>query len=162
MKKLAFLILCFASVALAEDFKTILGKEYKDVTVSRVEPDGITLTSSSGVSKVYFTELPKEVRERFNYDPVKAAEYTAKQNKEQEQLGQLQQDAKSKQDTIHRLEALYTELDQKEETLMQKIAKGEVGEYQGIPNELHADLPSLHSQLDEVRHEKDKVKQQLE
>jgi len=55
MKILAFLILCFASVALAADFKTIDGKEYKNVTVSRVEPDGIMLISSSGISKVYFT-----------------------------------------------------------------------------------------------------------
>src|SRR6266480_978229 len=34
MKILTFLILCFASVALAEDFKAIDGKEYKNVTVS--------------------------------------------------------------------------------------------------------------------------------
>src|SRR5207249_547280 len=31
------LIVCFASIALADDFKTINGKEYKDATVSRVE-----------------------------------------------------------------------------------------------------------------------------
>jgi len=61
-------IVCFASIALADDFKTNDGKEYKNVTVSRVEPDGIVLITSSGVSKVYFTELPKEVQERFNYD----------------------------------------------------------------------------------------------
>ncbi len=67
MKTLAVSILCLASVALAEDFKAIDGKEYKNVTVSRVEPDGIVLMSSSGISKVYFTELPKEVQERFHY-----------------------------------------------------------------------------------------------
>ena len=72
MKALAFLILCFASVAFADDFKTIDGKEYKNVTVSRVEPDGIVLSSKSGISKVYFTELPKDVQERFGYDPEKA------------------------------------------------------------------------------------------
>lgn len=54
-----------ASIALAEDFKTIEGKEYKDVTVSRVEPDGIVLTTKTGISKVYFVELPKDVQERF-------------------------------------------------------------------------------------------------
>jgi hypothetical protein len=57
-----------ASLALAEDFKTINGKEYKNATVSRVEPDGIVLITKSGVSKVYFTELPKDVQERFHYD----------------------------------------------------------------------------------------------
>jgi hypothetical protein len=56
-----------ASIVLADDFKTINGKEYKNVTVSRVEADGIVLKSKSGVTKVYFTELPKDVQERFHY-----------------------------------------------------------------------------------------------
>ncbi len=73
MKTLALLILCVGSVALADDFKTIDGKEYKNVTVSHVEPDGITLTSGSGIWKVYFTELPKGVQERFHYDAAKAS-----------------------------------------------------------------------------------------
>src|SRR5437867_6435214 len=79
MKVLTFLILFFASVAFADDFKAINGKEYKNVTVSRVEPDGIVLVSSSGISKVYFTELPKEVQERFHYDAGQAAAYSAEQ-----------------------------------------------------------------------------------
>src|SRR5438477_668881 len=54
-----------ASLALAEDFKTIKGKEYKDATISRVEADGIVLRTKMGISKVYFIELPKEVQERF-------------------------------------------------------------------------------------------------
>ena len=63
MKAPPFLIVvvCFASIALADDFKTINGKEYKNVTVKRVEPDGIVVSSKSGISKIYFTELPKEV-----------------------------------------------------------------------------------------------------
>jgi hypothetical protein len=56
-----------ASLTLAEDFKTIDGKEYKDVIVSRVEPDGIVLRMKSGIVKLYFTELPKEVQRRFNH-----------------------------------------------------------------------------------------------
>src|SRR6266852_4961703 len=84
MKIFTFLIVCFASVALADDFKAIDGKEYKNVTVSRVEPDGIVLVSKSGISKVYFTELPKEVQERFHYDPAKAAVYSAEQAATQE------------------------------------------------------------------------------
>lgn len=59
-----------ASVALAEDFKTINGKEYKDATVGRVEPDGIVVKTKSGVSKLYFNELPKEVQEHFHYNPI--------------------------------------------------------------------------------------------
>ena len=79
MKILTFVILCFASVALANDFKAIDGKEYKNVRVSRVEPDGLVLISKSGISKVYFTELPKEVQERFRYDAAQAAAYSAEQ-----------------------------------------------------------------------------------
>jgi len=79
MKILAFLILCFASVALAEDFKAIDGKEYKNVRVNRVEPDGIVLISKSGISKVYLTELPKEVQDRFHYDAAQAAAYSTEQ-----------------------------------------------------------------------------------
>jgi hypothetical protein len=62
---LAILTVLSATLALAEDFKTIKGKEYKNATVSRVEPDGIVLKTKSGIAKVYFTELPKEVQERF-------------------------------------------------------------------------------------------------
>jgi len=62
-----------ASFALAEDFTTINGKEYKDATVSRVEPDGIVLKTKLGISKVYFTELPKEVQERFLPSPPKTS-----------------------------------------------------------------------------------------
>ena len=83
MKILTFLILCFASVALADDFKAIDGKEYKNVTVSRVEPDCIVLLSSSGISRVYFTELPKEVQERFHYDAAKATAYSVEQTASQ-------------------------------------------------------------------------------
>jgi hypothetical protein len=66
-KSLAILAALFASIALAEDFKTINGKEYKNATVNRVETDGIVLKTKSGIAKVYFTELPKDVQERFHY-----------------------------------------------------------------------------------------------
>jgi hypothetical protein len=76
---IAILATLSASLALAEDFKTVSGKEYKDATVSRVEPDGIVLKSKSGISKVYFVELPKEVQERFHFDVAKAGAYSAAQ-----------------------------------------------------------------------------------
>jgi hypothetical protein len=72
---LAILAALSASLALADDFKTVNGKEYKNARVTRVEPDGILLKTKSGISKVYFTELPKEVQEGFHYDPAKAAQF---------------------------------------------------------------------------------------
>jgi hypothetical protein len=56
-----------ASPALADDFKSVSGKEYKNATVSRVEADGIVIRTNRGISKVYFTELPQDVQERFHY-----------------------------------------------------------------------------------------------
>jgi hypothetical protein len=61
------LAVLFASIALSEDFKTTNGKVYKDATVSRIEGDGIVLRTEAGISKVYFTELPQEVQERFHW-----------------------------------------------------------------------------------------------
>jgi hypothetical protein len=75
----ALLAALSASLSLADNFKTTNGTEYKNVTVKRVEPDGLVLSSKSGISKVYFTELPKDVQERFNYDPEKAAAYSVEQ-----------------------------------------------------------------------------------
>jgi hypothetical protein len=57
----------FVSLALAEDFKTVSGKIYKDATVIHVEANGIVLRTKSGISKVYFVELPKDVQERFRH-----------------------------------------------------------------------------------------------
>jgi len=96
MNIFTFVILCFASVALADDFRAIDGKEYKNVTVSRVEPDCIVLMSSSGISRVYFTELPKEVQERFHYDAAQAAAYSAEQAASQEAFLTQQEELRRK------------------------------------------------------------------
>src|SRR6476659_3995845 len=62
---ITILALLSASLALAEDFKTVSGKIYKDATISHVEADGIVLRTKTGISKVYFIELPKDVQEKF-------------------------------------------------------------------------------------------------
>ena len=79
MKIFALLIVCFTSVAFADDFKLIDGREYKDATVSRVEPDGVVLKTNAGIAKVYFAELPKEDQQRFHYNPAPAAANSAQQ-----------------------------------------------------------------------------------
>ena len=66
---LSILTTLFVSLTFAEDFKTISGKIYKDATVIHVEADGIVLRTKSGISKIYFVELPKDVQERFHYAP---------------------------------------------------------------------------------------------
>jgi len=79
MKVLPFLILCFTTAVFADDFKLVTGKEYKNVTVTRVEPDGIVLKTKSGISKVYFVELPNDVQQRFHYNAAIASAYSAQQ-----------------------------------------------------------------------------------
>jgi len=64
---IATLLILLAPLARAEDFKTVSGKVYKDATVSRVDADGIELKTRTGISKVYFTELPQDVQERFHW-----------------------------------------------------------------------------------------------
>jgi hypothetical protein len=64
---MVIVVTLFASLALAEDFKTVSGKIYKDATISHLEADGIVLRTKRGISKVYFAELPKDVQERLQH-----------------------------------------------------------------------------------------------
>jgi sRNA-binding protein len=97
---IAILATLSASLALADDFKTVEGKEYKDAKVTRVEPDGIVVKTKSGISKVYFVELPQDVQRRFNYNPQQASAYSNQQaasyaayQKEQEEAQQQREEA---------------------------------------------------------------------
>ena len=187
-KLFTILLLSFAAAALSEDFKTVNGKEYKDATVTRVDPDGVALKTNSGITKVYFTELPKEVQERFHYDSEKAAAYSAEQaanytayQRQQDGTQRQQQaaDAKSRaalaqqQAATNRTQALqtrYGELQKQEDDLLRQIgqAKQPGPEYrQGKsvrhqPNPQKPQLPLLQSHLSDVRREKNEVKKQLE
>ena len=72
------LALAVSQFAVAEDFKTINGKEYKNAEVSRVEVDGIVIRTKTGISKIYFIELPKDVQERFRPKPAETPPITAR------------------------------------------------------------------------------------
>jgi hypothetical protein len=187
-KVLTFLILCCTSAAYAEDFKTVNGKEYKEATVTRVEPDGIIVKAKSGITKVYFVELPKEVQERFHYDSGKAASYSAQQaanysayQKQQDETQRQQQtvEAKSKAAlaeqqavTNHRqaLQARYGDLQKQEDALLRQIGEAnqpgpEYRQGKSVlhhPNPQKSQLPRLQSHLSDVRREKSEVRKQLE
>jgi hypothetical protein len=70
-----FLILCFGSLAFADDFETISGKEYKNVKVSRVEPDGIVITFPGGIVKILFAEMSPDIQKKYGYDSAAAADF---------------------------------------------------------------------------------------
>jgi len=81
---LAILAALSVSLALAEDFKTVNGKEYKNATVTHVEADGIIVKTAGGISKIYFVELPKDVADKW-LAPIRAAERAAEENRIKEQ-----------------------------------------------------------------------------
>jgi chromosome segregation ATPase len=185
------LILSFAAAAFPEDFKTVNGKEYKDATITRVEPDGIVVKTKSGITKVYFAELPKEVQERFHYDQQRASAYSAEQaanytayQKQQEDAQREREDAAAKNNAIlaqqeaaknqtQVLQARYDELQKQEDDLLRQIgeAKQPGPAYYGgknnrtllhHPNPQKSQLPLLQSHLSDVRREKTEVRKQLE
>ncbi len=195
--RLAIFAALSASLALAEDFKTIDGKEYKNVTVKRVEPDGLVLGSKSGISKVYFTELPKDVQQRFNYDPDKAAAYSAEQNaaleqgrkqqeeamrrkndlvqRNNEQLGKEQASIEwntKQRENVRRLRARYNELQKQDDDLVGRIQEAERlpsylsgqsgSKHYSYRNPARQYIPDWQKDLNDVRHEKDEVRKQLE
>ena len=66
--------------ARAADIKTLDGKQYKNVTVSRVEPDGIVITASYGIIKLPFEELPKDIQAKYGFDASRAAKFRQQVN----------------------------------------------------------------------------------
>jgi hypothetical protein len=133
---LVILIGCFASVALADDFKTITGKEYKNATVSRVEPDGIVIKTKSGISKIYFVELPKEVQARYGHDPAKieaesaAARAAEEKRIEQEKAAEREREerreerAKTAEADLNRILEQYQVAEQRSAQAYQSAIKG--------------------------------------
>ena len=189
-KLFTILLLSFAATALSEDFKTANGKEYNDATVTRVEPDGIVLKTKSGITKVYFVELTKDVQERFHYVQEKASAYSAEQaanyaayQKQQEEARRQRDDADAKNKAVlaqqeaannrtQALHARYGELQRQEDDLLRQIeqAKQPGPAYYGgknnltllhHPNPQKSEIPVLQSHLSDVRREKGEVRKQL-
>ena len=74
--QILLLTLLFSAKLLAEDLTTVSGKKYTGVTVTRVEPNGISITHDDGLAKVSFADLSEELRKKYGYDPKKAADFT--------------------------------------------------------------------------------------
>src|SRR5262249_13703995 len=131
-----------ASIALADDFKTIAGKEYKDATVKQVEPDGIVVKSKSGISKIYFAELPPEVQQRFHYEPQTAAAAQANEMAANQQTNQQI----SAGDQQKNLESQLSQLQQQEENLRVQIEQAKAAPQSKKPSKTG---PSLATQAHE-------------
>ena len=51
---------------------------YKNVNITRVEPDGLRIMHQNGTRKINFEDLPVDVRNKFRLDEKTALEYRAK------------------------------------------------------------------------------------
>lgn len=84
MSKIGIVLLVLSLLARAEEEKLSFTttdrfqpRKFENVTLSTVEPDGITVTTDSGIEKVSFAELPANIRAKFGYKPEAAAAYSA-------------------------------------------------------------------------------------
>jgi hypothetical protein len=73
----AAVLIAGALHAAGEDFTLNDGREYKNVTVSRTEPDGIVVMTSTGIVKLFFSELPEDLQKKHGYDSQTAARFRA-------------------------------------------------------------------------------------
>jgi hypothetical protein len=130
---------------LADDFKTLDGREYKDATVQGVEIDGIRVKTKSGISKLFFSELPKEVQDRFGYGTPQNR-YAALQQQEYDLLQQI------------------GEAEQAKACLKNAECKRKAKHTGGLSEmaKLAARLPVLHKALDDLRVAKADLTRQLE
>lgn len=59
----------------AEELRTTDGRIFQEVTVTKVEPDGLSIRHSTGTAKLPVLSLPDDVRRQHGLDPDKAAAY---------------------------------------------------------------------------------------
>ena len=64
--KVLILLILFASVVFADDFKTVNGKEYKNATVRGVEADGIVVKTKGGISRFILPSCRQTFRSGFS------------------------------------------------------------------------------------------------
>jgi len=64
-----------------ESIQNILGKEYKNVRINEVTPLGVSISHSTGASRLDFREMPAEWRVKFMFTANEVAEATAKEDR---------------------------------------------------------------------------------
>ncbi len=80
-------------VVAAEDITIVSGKTYTNASVTRVEPDGISVMHSTGITKLSFSELTPDMQKKYNYDPQRAATHQQKTRQAQIEWARQQQAA---------------------------------------------------------------------
>jgi hypothetical protein len=117
---------------------TLDGKTYKDVTVERVDPDGLTVGyplagGGTGAVKIKFKNLPEDLQRQYKYDPDKAAAYEARQAQGMAawRIQRQKEDEAAKRAAIQRAAQAALEQQKKEELEQrEKTAQKEMTEQQ--------------------------------
>lgn len=91
-----------AGFAWTEDLTTTDGKTYKEVTVTKVEPDGLSIAHETGTVKVLFTKLPEALQREHGFDPAKADAYAKEQKRKWAELQAALAAAKEKETAAKR------------------------------------------------------------
>lgn len=83
-----------------ESLKSTDDEEYKDVTIKEIHPDSMKISHSTGVGNIPFEKLPKELQDRFRFNPKDAAAHRKKEAAQQQllnnRLNQIQAQQKPK------------------------------------------------------------------
>lgn len=62
-----------------DELQTTDGITYKSCTVTKVEPDGLTVMHSEGAGKIPFAKLPADIQQKYNFNPAAAETYASEQ-----------------------------------------------------------------------------------
>jgi hypothetical protein len=76
----ALMLAAMLSLASADviDLTTTNGRTYKQCRIVKMETDGVSFRHANGAGKVLFKDLTKDLREHFDYDPVRAQAHEEK------------------------------------------------------------------------------------
>ena len=91
MKTLALILACTLS-SLANEIpadayeilSTVEGKDYREVTVTKVEPDGLRIRHRTGLAKLKFSDLSPDIQKKYHYNQQAAETFSAKTDAQSE------------------------------------------------------------------------------
>ena len=105
----ALMLAAMLSLASADviDLTTTNGRTYKQCRIVKMEPDGVSFRHAKGAGKILFKDLTKDLREHFDFDPVRAQAHEEKLKADKakeraEKLQKAQEIMKAHQDAVNR------------------------------------------------------------
>ena len=86
---------------------TTTGRTYEQCRIVKMEPDGVSFRHAKGAGKILFKDLTKDLREHFDFDPVRAQAHEEKLKADKakeraEKLQKAQEIMKAHQDAVNR------------------------------------------------------------